>query len=196
MAMYGNRDRKMTTRNFITFAVIFIVLFLLLDRLVIAKTLYLQYLDFLEFGFELNRLADTLRLQGAVVFVGIGPFILFGTLIFYFYVRFRGEKQLGLFKSFSVFLNFFITVVSFNILGGLVYYICSKIPYISAMNEFFSNLILIRVYLNFPFIQGFDYSGSYINFSIVSLIGLWLLQVGYFKDSVQELLSFFEKIKS
>lgn len=189
-------SEKMTTRNFATFFVILVVLFLLLDRLVIAKTLYLQYLDFLELGFELNRLADTMRLQGAVAFVGIGPFILLGTLIFYFYVKFWSENKLGLFKAFSVFLNFFIAVVSFNVAGGVVYYICSKIPYIRVINDFFSNLILIRVYINFPSIQSFEYMNSYINFSIFSFIGLWLLEVGYFKDSVNELLSFFEKIKS
>ena len=56
------------------------VLFLLLDRLMIANLPYLQYLGFLELVFELSRLADTLRLEGAVVFVGIGPFILLDTL--------------------------------------------------------------------------------------------------------------------
>ena len=61
---------------------------------------------------------------------------------------------------------------------------------------FFSNLILIRVYINFPFIEGFSYEGSYINFSIVSLVGLWLVNVGYFEDSVNELISYFEQIKS
>jgi len=123
-------SKKMTIRNFVTFIVIFIVMFLLLDRLLVTKTSYLQYLDFLEFGFELNRLADTMRLEGAVAFVGIGPFILLGTLIFYFYVKFRSDNQLSLFKAFSVFLNFFIAVFGFNVLGGVVYYICSKIPYI------------------------------------------------------------------
>ena len=171
-------------------------MFLLLDRLLIAKIEYIKYLDFLEFGFELNRLADTLRLEGAIVFVGIGPFIILGTLIFYSYVKYRSENELSLFKAFSVFLNFFIAIIGFNILGGIVYYICSIIPYISAMNDFFSDLILIRVYINFPFIEEYKYAGSYINFSIVSLVGLWLLQIGYFEDAVNELLLYFEEIKT
>jgi len=187
---------KMTTRNFVTFTVVFIVLFVILDRLVISKTPYIEFLDFFEFGFELNKLANTMRLEGAVAFVGIGPFIILGTLIFYFYVRFRSEKQLNLFKAFSVFLNFFIAVLGFNILGGIVYYICTLIPYISNMNDFFSNLILIRVYINFPFIEGFKYDGSYIDFSIVSLVGLYLLKIDYFSDCVKELLDFFEEIKT
>lgn len=189
-------SEKMTTKNFMTFTFIFIVLFLLLDRLLISKVSYLKYLDFLEFGFELNKLANTLSLEGPIVFVGIGPFILLGTLIFYAYVYLRSEYKLGLFKAFSVFLNFFITVVGLNVLGGIVYYIFSMIPYISAMNKFFSNLILIRVYINFPLINDFNHKNSFINFSIVSLIGLYLLKVGYFKDSVKELLSYFERIKS
>ena len=67
---------------------------------------------------------------------------------------------------------------------------------VSAMNDFFSELILIRMYIKFPFLREFDYSASYINFSVVSLVGLWLLKVGYLEDSVKELLSYFERIRS
>lgn len=182
----------MKTRNFVTFTVVFIVLFLLLDRLVIAKTRYLQYLDLVEFGFELNKLAETMRLEGARIFIGVAPFILLGTLIFYGYVKLlRQEQALSLLRSFSIFLNFFIAVIGFNVLGGIIYYICTITPFIKVLNNFLSNLVLIRVYINFPLLENFKYENSYINFSFVNVVGLLLLKVGYFQESVEQLLDYF-----
>ena len=133
------------------------------DRFVIKKLPYVKYLDSVEIGFELNKLAGTLSLEGLRLFIGLIPFFVFGGILFYL----MNLKKSNFIESSVTYFNFFILLIVLNIVGGIVYFICTLIPYINSVNDFFSKLILIRIYLNFPFLKDFDYANCYIDFYIV-----------------------------
>lgn len=177
-------------RNFWAFSSICVLVVILIDRLLISRIPYIQYVDYIEVGFELNKLANTLRLEGVRIFIGLVPVIILGSTLFNIYTHLIKNK-IGIVKSFTIFLHFLYAIIALNIVGGIVYYICTLVPYINSVNKFFSDLILIRIYINFPFIAGFKYENCYIAFSVSNLMGLFLLKTKYFREAWDNFLGFF-----
>lgn len=160
-------------RKVLASSVLYVLFVTVLDHFVIFNVPYLKYIDFMRFGFELNTLGGTMKLEGLRLFIGVGPFLIFGSLLLFAFVKPKSIS--ALFDSFSMFLQFFLAVLLLNIVGGIAFRVCSLIPYVKDANTVFADLLLFRVYIDFPFIQDFDFKESYINISFANLVGLLLL---------------------
>ncbi|WP_340114864.1 hypothetical protein [Maribellus mangrovi] len=173
---------------------IFLAIILAFDYFVVDNIKYLKYLSVIQFGFELNTVAKTVKLEGLVLFINLGTLLLLGGFLTTALSKIN-HSGLKMIDSFASFYNFFVAIIVFNFVGGVAYYICSLIPWISAINDFLSELLLVRMYINFPLLENFDYSNAYMNFSFTNLLGLLLLFSKHFKKALNQFFQIMQKIE-
>jgi len=178
----------------ITQTLVFIALIIMLDVICKKYIKVLDILNFVQLGFELNTFAKVMKLHGIVLFIGAGTILLFGGLLTVFFSLIN-KSNIKPIASFISFYRFFFAFFLFNIFGGFVYFICSSIPIVKNINDFLSELILFRIYINLPFNAGYDYRNAFINISVVNVLGLMLYKFGYFKKAISSFSRVFKEIQ-